>query len=113
MKAAGCSAVALATILTFGSIAVAQQPTGVKIGIISDFSSVYSDIGGQGNVEAAKMAVEDFKGTILGKPIEIITADAQNKADIAAALARAAGHLLNLINRKRDVGRTSSVTIAA
>jgi branched-chain amino acid transport system substrate-binding protein len=89
MRAAGCSAVALATILSFGGIAGAQQPTaGVKIGIISDFSSVYSDIGGQGNVEAAKMAIDDFKGMVLGKPIEVVTADAQNKADIAAALAR-------------------------
>ena len=56
--------------------------------MIGDFSSVYSDIGGPGNVEATKMAIEDFGGTMFGKPIELITADVLNKADIAASLAR-------------------------
>ena len=60
----------------------------LKIGVLSDFSSVYSDIGGMGNVEATKMAIEEFGGTMFGKPIELITADPQNKADIAASLAR-------------------------
>src|SRR6201991_1378436 len=68
--------------------AAAQQPAPLKIGLISDFSSVYSDIGGQGNVEATKMAIEEFGGTMFGKPIELITADPQNKADIAGSLAR-------------------------
>jgi branched-chain amino acid transport system substrate-binding protein len=68
--------------------ATAQQPAPLKIGLISDFSSVYSDIGGQGNVEATKMAIEEFGGTMFGKPIELITADPQSKADVAAALAR-------------------------
>jgi branched-chain amino acid transport system substrate-binding protein len=68
--------------------ATAQQPAPLKIGLISDFSSVYSDIGGQGNVEATKMAIEEFGGSMFGKPIELITADPQSKADVAAALAR-------------------------
>src|SRR3978361_121811 len=66
----------------------AAQQAPLKIGLISDFSSVYSDIGGQGNVEATKMAIEEFGGTMFGKPIELITADPQNKADVAASLAR-------------------------
>jgi branched-chain amino acid transport system substrate-binding protein len=60
----------------------------VKIGIITDMSGVYSDIDGQGGVEAIKMAVADFGGTVLGKKIEVLSADHQNKADIAAAKAR-------------------------
>src|ERR1700710_2916463 len=68
--------------------ATAQPPPPLKIALISDFSSLYSDIGGQGNVEATKMAIEEFGGTMFGKPIELITADPQSKADVAAALAR-------------------------
>jgi branched-chain amino acid transport system substrate-binding protein len=69
--------------------ATAQQPaTPLKIGVLSDFSSVYSDIGGMGNVEATKMAIEDFGGSIFGKPIELVTADVLNKADVAASIAR-------------------------
>src|SRR5271170_2459307 len=69
--------------------ATAQQPTTpLKIGILSDFSSVYSDIGGMGNVEATKMAIEDFGGSIFGKPIELVTADVLNKPDVAASIAR-------------------------
>ena len=70
--------------------APAQQPaaTPLKIGVLSDFSSVYSDIGGMGNVEATKMAIEDFGGSIFGKPIELVTADVLNKADLAASIAR-------------------------
>src|ERR1700754_2156658 len=69
--------------------ASAETPaTPLKIGLIGDFQSVYSDIGGPGNVEATRMAIEEFGGTMFGKPIELITADPQNKADIAGALAR-------------------------
>lgn len=60
----------------------------LKIGSIVDFGSVYSDIGGQGNVEAIKIAIEEFGGTMFGKPIELVTADPQNKADLAAAISR-------------------------
>src|SRR5689334_13601051 len=60
----------------------------VKIGILNDQSGVYADYGGKGSVEAARMAVEDFGGTVLGKPIEIVNADHQNKPDIASAIAR-------------------------
>ncbi|MBO4221463.1 MULTISPECIES: ABC transporter substrate-binding protein [Bradyrhizobium] len=70
--------------------ASAQQPaaTPLKIGVLTDFSSVYSDIGGAGNVEATKMAIDEFGGTMFGKPIEIVSADVLNKPDIAATMAR-------------------------
>src|ERR1700674_2441437 len=61
---------------------------GVKIGILNDQSGVYADYGGKWSVEAAKMAVEDFGGEVLGQKIEIITADHQNKPDLATAIAR-------------------------
>ena len=60
----------------------------VKIGILNDQSGVYADFGGKGSYEAAMMAVEDFGGTVLGQPIEVVTADHQNKADIASNIAR-------------------------
>ncbi len=68
----------------------AQQISGdvVKIGVLSDLSGVYSDFGGPGAVEAARMAVADFGGKVLGKTVEVISADHQNKADVAASKAR-------------------------
>ncbi|OAF17717.1 ABC transporter substrate-binding protein [Bradyrhizobium neotropicale] len=64
------------------------QQTPLKIGVLSDFSSVYSDIGGMGNVEATKMAIEDFGGQMFGKPIDMVSADVLNKPDVAASIAR-------------------------
>jgi branched-chain amino acid transport system substrate-binding protein len=68
----------------------AQAPgqNGVKIGILNDQSGVYADFGGKWSVEAAHMAAEDFGGKVLGKPIEIISADHQNKPDLAVGIAR-------------------------
>jgi branched-chain amino acid transport system substrate-binding protein len=60
----------------------------VKIGLLNDMSGVYADIVGPGAVIAAKMAIADFGGKVLGKPIELVVADTQNKADITAAKAR-------------------------
>ncbi len=60
----------------------------VKIGILNDQSGVYADFGGRYSYEAARMAVEDFGGTVLDAPIEVITADHQNKPDIASNIAR-------------------------
>jgi branched-chain amino acid transport system substrate-binding protein len=82
---------AVSAALTMGAAATASaQVSGdvVKIGFITDISGLYSDIDGQGGVEAIKMAIADFGGTVLGKKIELITADHQNKADIAASKAR-------------------------
>ena len=60
----------------------------VKIGVMTDLSGVYSESGGQGSITAAKMAIADFGGHVLGKQIVLITGDHQNKADIGASKAR-------------------------
>src|SRR5476649_1946538 len=59
----------------------------VKIGVATDMSSLYSDINGPGAVIATQMAIDEFGGTVLGKKIELVTGDIQNKADVAATLA--------------------------
>jgi branched-chain amino acid transport system substrate-binding protein len=73
--------------LTAGT-ASAQNFDSIKIGVLSDMSSLYSDIGGQGSVVATKMAVQDFGGKVAGKPIEIISADHLNKPDVGSGIAR-------------------------
>jgi branched-chain amino acid transport system substrate-binding protein len=60
----------------------------VRLGLILDMSGVYADGTGAGSAMAARMAVEDFGGKVLGRPIEILVGDHQNKAEIAAAQAR-------------------------
>jgi branched-chain amino acid transport system substrate-binding protein len=80
-----------AVALTAAAIAPAQaQISGdvIRVGIITDMSGLYSDIDGQGGVEAIKMAVADMGGAINGKKIEVLFADHQNKADVAASKAR-------------------------
>jgi len=70
------------------SLPMAASAQGVKIGILNDQSGVYADYGGKWSFEAAKMAIEDFGGEVLGKKIEIVTADHQNKPDLAVSIAR-------------------------
>jgi len=60
----------------------------VRIGVLNDQSSLYADAGGAGSVLAARMAVEDAGGKVLGKPVDIVFADHQNKADVAVNIAR-------------------------
>jgi branched-chain amino acid transport system substrate-binding protein len=84
MKSMGLAAVAIGGLL----IAVPASAQGVKIGILNDQSGVYADYGGKYSVEAAKMAIEDFGGTVLGQKIELITGDHQNKPDLATSIAR-------------------------
>ncbi len=60
----------------------------VKIGFTTDMSSLYSDVEGKNGAMAIQMAIDDFGGKVLGMPIELLTADHQNKADIAASKAR-------------------------
>lgn len=60
----------------------------VKIGVMTDMSGQFSHESGDGSVTAVKMAVEDFGGTVLGKPIEVIVADHQNRNEVAIAKAR-------------------------
>jgi branched-chain amino acid transport system substrate-binding protein len=85
MKSGMLSAAVMASGLLLAVPALAQ---GVKIGILNDQSGVYADYGGKYSVEAAKMAIEDFGGNVLGQPIELVTADHQNKPDLATAIAR-------------------------
>ncbi|MEX3009107.1 ABC transporter substrate-binding protein [Hoeflea sp. TYP-13] len=82
--AAGVSALAM----TIGTAQADISDGAVKIGVMTDMAAVYADLAGQGAVIAAQMAVEDFGGSVAGAPIELVTADHQNKADIAANLAR-------------------------
>lgn len=60
----------------------------VKIGVLTDMSGLYSDGGGPGSVAAAQLAIDDFGGKVLGKPIVLVYADHQNKADVGASKAR-------------------------
>lgn len=82
------AACALATSALFGTAQAQISGDVIKIGIITDMSGLYSDIDGQGGVEAMKMAVAELGGAINGKKIEVLYADHQNKADVAAAKAR-------------------------
>ncbi len=79
--------IAAATLALYSYTAVAQEPP-FRIGISNDQSGPYADQGGAGSVLAAKMAAEDFGGQVLGRTIEILVADNQNKPDIAGQIAR-------------------------
>ncbi|RYF34134.1 MAG: ABC transporter substrate-binding protein [Comamonadaceae bacterium] len=79
------SACALAALTVAGAV---QAQDKVKIGFITDMSSLYADVEGKGGATAIQMAIDDFGGKVNGMPIELLTADHQNKADIAASKAR-------------------------
>jgi branched-chain amino acid transport system substrate-binding protein len=81
-----CFAAAASAALTMGGARAADDT--VKIGYITDMSGLYADIDGPGGLEAIRMAIADFGGKVNGKPIELVYADHQNKADIAASRAR-------------------------
>ena len=68
--------------------AFAQNTGPVKIGFITDMSSLYADIDGPAGAEMVRWAAQDFGGKVLGRPIEVLTADHQNKADVASSKAR-------------------------
>jgi branched-chain amino acid transport system substrate-binding protein len=80
------ASLAFAAAALFGTAAQAQ--VNVKIGVLSDMSSLYADIGGPGSVTAAKMAVEDFNPAAHGMKVEIVSADHQNKPDVGSNIAR-------------------------
>jgi branched-chain amino acid transport system substrate-binding protein len=89
------SAALLAAALAWAGPTAAQAPSApaisddiVRLGLILDMSGVYADVTGKGSATAAQMAIDDFGGTVLGKKIDLLVADHQNKADIAAARAR-------------------------
>ena len=86
---AACSLAVAASLASIGVAAQAQiSGDTIKIGIITDMSGLYSDIDGPAGVEAMRMAVAEMGGAINGKKIEILFADHQNKADVAASKAR-------------------------
>ena len=86
--ALAASFMAAAAALALCGPAAAQAAKSVKIGMLMDMSGNYSDVAGKGSVTAAQMAVEDFGGEVLGRKIEVIAGDMQNKVDIATAIAR-------------------------
>ena len=81
-------ALVTALALGFGAGAFAQNTGPVKIGFITDMSSVYADLDGPAGGEMVKWAAQDFGGKVLNRPIEVVTADHQNKADVASSKAR-------------------------
>jgi len=99
-------AIGLGTVSAF-----AQSNSGpVRIGFITDMSSVYADIDGPAGGEMVKWAVQDFGGKVLGRPVEVLTADHQNKADVASSKAR---EWMDKDNLAMLVGGTNSGTALA
>ncbi len=80
--------VTLVAALTLAPLAAMAGPGAVKIGVLDDMSGPYSDNTGPGDLLAVKMAVADFGATVLGKPIEIVSADMQNNVDVGVGIAR-------------------------
>jgi branched-chain amino acid transport system substrate-binding protein len=76
------------TLLAVAPVAAQVSGDTVKIGVLTDASGVYADLAGEGARVATQMAVDEFGGKVLGKPIQVLYADHQNKADIAAGIAR-------------------------
>ena len=109
MKLNALVAAMAVTLATAASAQVANTGA-VKIGFITDMSSLYADIDGPAGGEMIKWAVADFGGKVLGRPIEVLTADHQNKADIASSKAR---EWMDKDNLAMLVGGTSSGTAIA
>jgi len=80
--------VALALIYATGVPVAPAAAQPVKIGVLNDQTGLYADLTGMGSVHATRMAVEDFGGKVLDRPIEIIFADHQNKPDLGSTIAR-------------------------
>jgi branched-chain amino acid transport system substrate-binding protein len=78
---------AFAVLIVFTASQACAQTGPLKIGVLTDMSSLYADNGGPGSVAAAQMAIDDFGGIVLGRKIELIAADHQNKADIGGMIA--------------------------
>ena len=90
---------ALCLLLAFAAAApAARGAESFTIGVMNDQSGPYADLAGPGSVEMARMAIEDFGGAVLGKPIELLVADHQNKVDVGLAIAPA------MVRRARRAG---------
>jgi branched-chain amino acid transport system substrate-binding protein len=79
---------AATTVIGVGAATAQISDDVVRIGVLNDQSNVYADLGGPGSVIAARMAIEDGGGKVLGKPVDILAADHQSKADVGASIAR-------------------------
>lgn len=101
---------ALSMTLGFAAAASAQDTGPVKIGFITDMSSLYADIDGPAGGEMVKWAVQDFGGKVLNRPVEVLTADHQNKADVASSKAR---EWIDKDNLSMLIGGTNSGTALA
>ncbi len=88
MTAAALAFVAMAALCAAPRAGAQMSGSAVKIGVLSDMSSLYADIGGAGSVTAAQMAVKDFGGTVNGVPIEIVSADHRNRPEVAVRTVR-------------------------
>ncbi len=87
MRALSTAAALISLLIPIATPAFAAEPVKpLKIGVLNDMSGIYADMAGPGSVIAAQMAVEDFGGTVLGRPIEIVTGDHQNKPDVGSAI---------------------------
>jgi branched-chain amino acid transport system substrate-binding protein len=84
------SAIAITTLAAAPALGQAGKVSDdvVRIGVLADMTGIYSDLSGKGAVEAVRMAVEDHGGKALGKPVDVIYADHQNKPDIGSSIAR-------------------------
>ena len=80
--------VLLATVFAAVLGGAAEAQVAVKIGVLNDRSGLYSDLSGEGSVNAARMAVEDFKAKDKGITVDIVSADHQNKPDVGSNIAR-------------------------
>lgn len=105
---------ALVTAMVVGALAsapvLAQNTSPIKIGIITDMSSLYADIDGPAGAEMVRWAAQDFGGKVLGRSIEVLSADHQNKADVASSKAR---EWIDKDNLAMLIGGTSSGTAIA
>jgi branched-chain amino acid transport system substrate-binding protein len=81
-------AIAFCLLFALAASASARADENFVIGIMNDQSGPYADLAGPGSAEMARMAIEDFGGKVLGKPIELLVADHQNKVDVGLAIAR-------------------------
>jgi branched-chain amino acid transport system substrate-binding protein len=121
LRLAGLPTAAL--LIALGSAPLAAEETGpIKVGILTDMSGNYADVGGIGSVVAAQMAVADFGKPLLGRSIEIVQADHQNKADIGSVIARRwidldhVAAIVDLVNSSvalavQELARDKNVTI--
>ena len=82
------SSIAASPLAMPGIVRAQSTSKPVKIGLLSDMGGPYRDVGGPGNRAAVELAVQDFGGSVLDRPIEIVQGDDQNKPDVAASLAR-------------------------